>query len=128
MEVFIYSLEISAIGITVVFLALVVIAFILGLFPIIDSFFNKAATQPQQAAQPSPQATTISQMGKPLFDGDDELTPELIVAISAAVSTVIDQKFRIKAVRYRRTPLQPNWAMQGRATMMASHAIKPQPK
>lgn len=52
--------------------------------------------------------------------GDDSLTEEMVVVISAAVAAFLGVKPRIRQIRVLRSD---SWAQQGRATIQASHAL-----
>ncbi len=54
----------------------------------------------------------------------EELSPELIAAISAAVTVALGKKTRLKHVQYRATRPTTGWSMQGRMTVMSSHSVK----
>lgn len=54
----------------------------------------------------------------------EEVSPELIVLLSAAVTTTLGHKARITRIQYRSARPSSGWATQGRMTVMTSHTIK----
>lgn len=52
--------------------------------------------------------------------GDDSLSEETVVVISAAVAAFLGAKPRIRQIRLLRSD---SWAQQGRATIQASHVL-----
>ena len=116
MDVFIFGLQITAIGLTVVFIALALLAWILGFFDKIDAWFSER------------QAKSAGKSVEAIMDtpADEGISPEIIAVISAAVTVATGGRAKIKLVRYRRQAADPTWQMQGRATIMASHAITKQ--
>ena len=105
-----FALRVTAIAMTVVFSSLIVISFTIGLFKHL-----KIATAKEENI--SPVVTKEKESHIQVF------SPELIAAISAAVTVVIDKKFQIKKIHYRNAPPESNWNKQGVASIMASHAI-----
>ena len=106
----IFALKISAIGLSVVFIGLILISWFVGLLRFLDhpkTFL--ASNQPVE----SEKAEEIA-----------HLSPKLIAAISAAVAVTIDKKFQIKRIRYRTGPQQMSWSKQGISTIMGSHVTK----
>jgi sodium pump decarboxylase gamma subunit len=113
MDVFIFGIEITVVGLTVVFIALALLAWILSYFDRIDNWVTNHRSKSQDAM-------VESAAEKPVDEG---ISPEIIAAISAAVAVAIGSKVKIKHVRYRRQTANPTWQTQGRATIMASHTI-----
>ncbi len=54
----------------------------------------------------------------------DVIAPEIVAAITAAVAATIGKRARVKHIRYRRTRPETGWSVQGRMTIMDSHAAK----
>ena len=115
-DVLIFGLQITVVGLTVVFIALALLAWMLSYFDRIDAWFTKRRTQSEDKA-------AKSAVEGPIEEG---ISPEIIAVISAAVAVATDGKAKIKHVRYRRQAANPTWQMQGRATIMASHTINRQ--
>ena len=113
MDLFMLGVQITVIGLTVVFIALALLAWILSYFDNIDAWITNRKTKTQ--AQPTEAVAEKSV--------DQGISPEIIAAISAAVAVAIGGKAKIKHVRYRRQMADPTWQTQGRATIMASHTI-----
>ncbi len=110
--------QIAVVGLVVVFTALTGISIILSYFHLLDKMFDRSSAK-------EPKAETSAPAPTPALSSAGEITPELIAVISAAVAVAIEQKVQIKHIRYRRSPADQTWAIQGRATVMGSHAIKP---
>ena len=56
----------------------------------------------------------------PAQAGDDSLSEELVLVISAAIAAYLGKKPHIRQIRLLRSDA---WAQQGRATIQASHAL-----
>ena len=112
-EVFKIGLQITVVGLVVVFVALALLAWMLSYFDKIDTWVTQRGTKSHDKAVESVTDETI----------DKGISPEIIAVISAAVAEAIGGKTRIKHVRYRRQVADPTWQTQGRATIMASHTI-----
>ncbi len=54
----------------------------------------------------------------------ESLSPEVMVAIAAAVTVAFGKKARVKHIRYRGRMTNATWTSQGRMTIMASHMIR----
>ncbi|NUM33185.1 MAG: OadG family protein [Candidatus Brocadiae bacterium] len=109
-EELVFAFRITVIAMTVVYISLILVAGIIGLF----KKLNKVSMQPAPA-----HTTEVKVEEKYPHD----LPPELLAVISAAVAVAIDKKFQIKKLRYRNAPPENNWSKQGVASIMASHAI-----
>ena len=96
------AVRILGTGVMVVFIGLLLITVMVGLFKYVPWFKN------------SPTAP----IRKP-----DEVPEEIIAAITAAVAVAIDKKFKIKRIRYRSSP-ENVWSKQGIATIIASHVTR----
>jgi len=111
-----FGIQISIIGLVVVFSALSLISILIGtVLGRVDQWWEQLL---QWRTRPAVEAETPAEIPA------GELSPELLAAISAAIAVTIDKKVRIKAIRYRRTPAAASWSVQGRATIMASHLPK----
>lgn len=106
MEDLLFGLKLSVIGISVVFLALLLIALCIRLLAIFEDKPEKKSEKPVEAEE------------------DDEITEELVAAITAAVTVSTGRRVRIKRIRYRDKPPEATWSHQGRVTVMASHITK----
>lgn len=115
MEDLIYGLKISAIGITVVFVALILIAWVVSLFQALDRE-NKPKPPSKKKEETKPTIVEEKEVSP------NELPPDVIAVISAAVAVSVG-KAKIKRIRYRSTPSDPSWVEHGRVTIMASHKI-----
>ena len=89
------ALEISLLGIVVVFGALVLIGSVIGL---------------------------VGRLGRERGTGD-AVPEEVIAVISAAVATTLGPDVRVRRIRYAK-PEEGAWSEQGRLIITASHQIK----
>lgn len=111
-----FGIQITIIGLIVVFISLALIAVIIGVvLGRVDEWFVQLKRSQSKAKEAEAPLVELPA---------DQLSPELLAVISAAVTVAIDKKIRIKMIRYRRVPAQPTWSVQGRATIMASHTPK----
>jgi len=67
------------------------------------------------AALPAPQAAAMEKAG--------ELTPEIVMVLSAAVAVFLGKRARIRSARLVRTAPSNAWAQQGRVFVQASHNL-----
>lgn len=111
-EILSYGIKISVVGFSIVFIALIVVAFVVKLLQNVDNWLK-----PKSTKSPSKQ--------KASDEGDEgEMSPELIAAISAAVAVAIDTRHKITRIRYRAEPGQSSWSVAGRTSILASHNIR----
>ncbi len=73
-----------------------------------------AAAAAAPAPAPAPQAASAK---------EEELSPEILMVISAAIAAFLGKKARIRRVR-RATPGMNPWAQQGRVNIQASHNVQ----
>ena len=104
-----FGINLSLVGITVVFLILTVIAGMVSLIRLLDGDWKSREKKQKQEALDKPQSI-------------DDLT---LVLISAAVATMIQGRHRIRSVT-RVTPSGGSspWSMQGRSSLLGSHVIQ----
>jgi sodium pump decarboxylase gamma subunit len=119
MSALIQGVQIAVVGMGVVFIALTGISIILSYFYLLDQIVDRGKAKKPEVSQKTSEPT-------PALSPAGEISPQLIAVISAAVAVAIEQKVQIKHIRYRRGPADQTWAVQGRATVMGSHAIKPE--
>jgi len=74
----------------------------------LEALLAEFAARPKEETQPAPVAKKT------------EITPEIILAISAAVAAFLGKRASIHQVRLTGTTA---WAEQGRATVQASHGF-----
>lgn len=126
-----FGLEVTLIGNLVVFSALVLV------WQIMDAFRTNLWGVPERLImlckwllakrQPTPVTATEAQNSQSTATAttpEKAITPEIIVAITAAVTVAIDKKFRITRIRYRHLPPEGAWNKQGIASIMGSHNPK----
>jgi sodium pump decarboxylase gamma subunit len=111
-----FGVQLTITGVTVVFVALVTVALVMIVLRRLD---QPEETKKQKAAARAPAAA--SSTPAPV---SDELSPEVMVAIAAAVEVALRRKVHIQRIRYRTFPSEAGWSRQGRMSIMASHAPK----
>lgn len=120
MEDFNVALQLTAVGMAVVFMGLLILVFVLILFQRLDQWIT------QRRSTPSPEGTVAS---NPIVAAEPTallqgVRPETIVVIAAAISVALSQRVRVKRVRYIGFASENVWARQGRVTIMGSHKPK----
>lgn len=109
------AFQLTFVGMSVVFTALILLVVALTLFKRLDAQMSRPKTVMDQidvaktAAIPPP---------------TDELSPDLVAIIGAAVAIATSKKIQITRIRYRGTQPEPSWSRQGRITIMASHQTR----
>lgn len=115
----VFGLQLTIIGMGVVFTALTLIIYTLKLMDRLTPWLVKLGgsgehghghEHTQQIAAPT-ETTGV-------------LAPEVMAAISAAVLVAVGQRARIRRIRYRSAQPGTAWSVQGRASIMASHSVK----
>lgn len=114
MEDILFGLKISGIGMTVVFSALIIIAWIVSLLQHLDS------PTPKHVSKTTGQIPL--QVRKEKEQG--EISQELVVVITAAIAVAIKKKIKIKHIKYHSSMPESTWAKQGTAGIIGSHSIK----
>ena|SRR5579862_7980402 len=73
---------------------------------------------------PPPPPVAVAPAAKPAGpEKVEELTPEIVMVLSAAVAAFLGKRARIRAARLIRTAPSNTWAQQGRAFVQASHNL-----
>lgn len=111
----IFGLQLTLIGMGVVFTALTLIFFVLKLFDRLNPWlagFGEGDKQIHEETLAGP------------IEMSGELSPEVVAVISAAVVAAIGKNVRIRRIRYRTTSPGAAWSVQGRVSIMASHIVK----
>jgi methylmalonyl-CoA carboxyltransferase large subunit len=89
---------------------------------IVDQRFAEWERRHRAVPAPAPAATPAA-TAAPATTLDEELSPEIIMVLSAAVAAFLGKKARIRQVRRIPTVGFNPWAQQGRATIQASHNL-----
>ncbi len=103
------ALRISAIGIFIVFFALVIISLCIAM---VGKLFTKKS-RPKNANVENEGVGSIN------VDG---ITPEILAVITAAVNSAYDCSIKIKSIGVLHR--ESNYGIQGRMKIMSSHKIK----
>lgn len=107
MQTLVFGLQVSALGIGIVFLALV---FLIGVIKIMAM-----ATELSVKKESSAGTADLSLTGKKQLDNPTETEDrEIIAVIAAAIACMTRQKVRITTIRRIREEQVPNWAAAGR--------------
>lgn len=109
------ALQLTIVGMSVVFLALTLLVLLLTLFKRLDAQLSR----PKEVIDQIDVAKTPS-----IPVSTEELAPELLAAISAAVAVATTKKIRITRIRYRGERPEPAWSRQGRTAIMGSHQVR----
>lgn len=107
------GLQITVTGVSVVFIALTLVALALGALRGIDA--PLARMRQGRAAAPPREGVRHAAEVPP-----DQLTPELVAVLVAAATEALDQPVRVTRVRYHGQPPASAWSRQGRIAVMAS--------
>lgn len=104
------ALELTAVGMTVVFLSLVVLQFFIKVIGWLERGLTRRKAQPAGAAAPPPAGS-----------GPEGITPETVAAISAAVAEVLGESAKIHHIQMLENEEQSGWGRVGRLDIMRSH-------
>jgi len=55
---------------------------------------------------------------------EDEITPELLMVMSAAIAAYLGKTVRIKQVRFMNPQLDNSWGRSSRVVLQSSHFLK----
>lgn len=110
----VFALQLTFTGMGVVFLALLLLSFLIGL----SQRFLAPPAEPEVEISVIESTPTPSTIALPSGDG---LTPETMAAITAAITVAIGSRYRIKRIRYLEDHAPDAWSRQGRVTIMTSH-------
>jgi glutaconyl-CoA/methylmalonyl-CoA decarboxylase subunit delta len=105
------GLQIAATGVTVVFVALTIVALALSALRAIDEPLARLHASRTAAARQPAQLTEVPA---------DQLTPVLVAVLAAAAAEMLDQPVRVTRVRYYGRQPAGSWSRQGRLAVMAS--------
>jgi len=87
----------------------------------------RVAELSQPAAAPAAEtATPASVAMEAVHRKNEEVTPEMLVVIAAAVTAFLGKKVRIRSAKMLRTALEGvnPWSLQGRVSVHASHQLR----
>jgi methylmalonyl-CoA carboxyltransferase large subunit len=85
-----------------------------------------APAVPVAAAPPAPVKTEAVPVPAPPVA--DEVTPEILMVLSAAVAAFLGKKARVRSARTLRPLGASAWAQQGRVFVQASHSLPHRPR
>ena len=80
-----------------------------------------------QAFRPTPAPEQPAPKPAPAKRTAEEITPDLLVVMAAAVTTFLGKKVRIRSARALQSPYEivNPWSQQGRVIVQASHNLRP---
>lgn len=110
------GLQMTAVGITIVFSSLIVVS--LALTAMNTGF----AALERRTAESERRAAEAERDAAPETAGG--LRPQTLAVIVAAASLAIGRPIRVERVRYREGAPAAHWSRQGRATIMGSHRVR----
>jgi methylmalonyl-CoA carboxyltransferase large subunit len=76
--------------------------------------------EPPPAPKPTPPPAPVA-ISKPA--APEDVTPEVLMVLSAAVAAFLGKKAKIRSARLMRPTVSSAWAQQGRVFVQASHAL-----
>ncbi|OQY27555.1 MAG: hypothetical protein B6244_10265 [Candidatus Cloacimonetes bacterium 4572_55] len=106
-NVILYSMKVSVIGFLVVFLALIIVALMIRVLASVD-FQEEKKPKPHSENKLMPMSNR------------EEISPEIIAIISAAVTVAIDKKYKVRRIRLHKRGRGQSWSMQGQMSVMGS--------
>ncbi len=110
MDNLVQSLLLLVVGMTGVFLSLVLLAGMIWLFRYVDEEINRRRIKTYATKVETKQV-------------DDELNDELVAVLTAAVATAMRKAITIRKIQFLGQPAGAAWSVTGRLNIMASHAI-----
>lgn len=112
----IFGLQLTILGMGVVFAALTLIIYVLKLTERLTPWLEKFGGSEHGHGHQEEVAASTETPGA--------LAPEVLAAISAAVVVAVGKRARITRIRYRSAQPGTAWSVQGRASIMGSHSVK----
>lgn len=112
----IFGLQLTIIGMGVVYFALTLIIYTLKLFDRLNPWLVKLGGSGHGHGHEEESAAPAETPGA--------LSPEVMAAISAAIVVAVGKRARITRIRYRSATPGSAWSVQGRASIMGSHSVK----
>lgn len=110
---FLFALELTVVGMTVVFLGLIFLQFAINVI----GWVERGLTRPKaQAAGPAGMPASPSADATP-----SGITPETVVVIAAAVAEVLGENAKIHHIQMLQNEEQAGWGRIGRLDIMRSH-------
>src|ERR1700733_6593476 len=85
-----------------------------------------AARRPKLAEREGSDAVPVDRAAPPLAKPGEEIPPEVLVVIAAAVTSYLGKPVRIRSAKMLQSPYEivNPWAQQGRVIVQASHALR----
>ena len=86
----------------------------------------RVAELSQPAAVPVAEAAAPASVAKEEVHKNEEVTPEMLVVIAAAVTAFLGKKVRIRSAKMLRPAFEGAnpWSLQGRVSVHASHQLR----
>lgn len=89
----------------------------------IERLESRMAVKPQEQPAPVPLAPSRPPQPETKPEPVDDVSPETILVLSAAVAAFLGKRARIRSARLVRTAPSNAWAQQGRVFVQASHNL-----
>ncbi len=124
-ELLVQGVQLTLVGLTVVFIGLLLLVGVVSLFRLIEQPKDKPQAQSTATDSALPVSRAISaadEVARQISAATDAgVSPTLVVVLAAAAHELLGQPVRITRVRYRATPSDQGWARLGRVGIMAGH-------
>ncbi|NJL05708.1 MAG: hypothetical protein HC911_12560 [Chloroflexaceae bacterium] len=126
-ELLVQGVQLTLVGLTVVFIGLLLLVGVVSLFRFIEQPKDKPQAQSNAAdsALPIPPAASAAdEVARQISAATDAgVSPALVVVLAAAAHELLGQPVRITRVRYRSEFADEGWARLGRVGIMAGHQV-----
>lgn len=124
-ELLIFGAEITVIGLMVVFSALILVTLMLVVLDRLKPWLERLEKVVLHAhSHDYPEAATAEPVATPAEEMPaDAVSPEIVVAISAAVALALGSQVRIKRIRYRAGQPDMTWSVHGRSRALSNRRI-----
>ncbi len=127
LELLVQGLQLTLVGVTVVFFGLLLLVGVISLFRYIEQPKDKSQLEstPAASALPIPPAASAAdEVARQISAATDAgVSPALVVVLAAAAHEMLGQPVRITRVRYRAGLGDQGWAQLGRVGIMAGHQV-----
>lgn len=127
LELLVQGIQLTLVGVTVVFFGLLLLVGVVSLFRFIKQPEDKPQPQSTTAASAlpiPPAASAADEVARQISAATDAgVSPALVVVLATAAHELLGQPVRITRVRYRSEFSDEGWARLGRVGIMAGHQV-----